>query len=147
MADLTRRIVARLRQLIGNRRYARRVQVRLPLNVSLADSQASPNGLRRLPGLAGRTLDISKTGLALVVPVVRLGEHYLAGGTRRLRIKLELPTGPVEMLVASVRYESLDEHEAENGYLIGVRIIEIGDDDRKRYEQYLKRVLASSHGE
>jgi hypothetical protein len=147
MADLTRRIVAQIRRLIGNRRYARRVQVKLPFNVSLADSHVNPNGRRRLPSLSGRTLDMSKTGLALVVPAIRIEEHYLAGGNRKLRVKLEIPGGPIEMLVASVRYESLDELEGEDGYLIGVRIIEMSDEDRKRYDQYLRRVLRTSSGD
>lgn len=143
MADLTRRIVARLRQLIGNRRYARRVEVRLPFQVSLAEAYVNPNGLRRLPSLSGSTLDISKTGLALVVPAIRIGEHYLAGDDRRLRLMLELPGGPIEMLVTSVRYESLGD-EAERSYLIGVQIVDLNDDDREGYEQYLRRVLKSS---
>lgn len=140
MADLTRRIVSRLRQIIGNRRYARRVQVRFPLNVSL-DSYVNPNGSQRVPSLNGHTLDISKTGLGLVVPAIRIGGHYLAGGTRKLRVKLELPDGAVEMQVASARYESLDEHETESGYLIGVRITEMSEEDRSKYNKYVRRIL------
>ena len=52
----------------------------------------STNGSRRLPTLNGHTLDVSTTGLALIVPAIRIGEHYLAGADRKLHVKLELPS-------------------------------------------------------
>src|SRR5689334_11288875 len=109
MSELPRRIVSQLRRFIGNRRHSKRVRVRLSFTLSLADPRVSTNGARRLPTLNGHTLDVSTTGLALIVPAIRIGEHYLAGNDRRLHIKLELPDGPVEMKVATVRYESLDD--------------------------------------
>jgi len=96
------------------------------------------NGARRLPSLNGHTLDISSTGLALIVPAIRIGEHYLAGADRRLHVKLELPSGPVEMKVATVRYESLED---DSGYLIGARILEMSDTDRVSFEKYVAKVL------
>ena len=134
MSELPRRIVSHLRRFIGNRRHSKRVRARLSFTLSLADPRVSTNGSRRLPTLAGHTLDVSSTGLALVVPAIRIGEHYLAGNERRLHIRLELPDGPVEMRVASVRYESLDD---ESGYLIGARIIEISDSDRASFDKYV----------
>jgi hypothetical protein len=134
MSELPRRIVSQLRRFIGNRRHSKRVRVRLSFTLSLADPRVSTNGARRLPTLNGHTLDVSTTGLALVVPAIRIGEHYLAGNDRRLHIKLELPDGPVEMKVATVRYESLDD---ESGYLIGARIIEMSDSDRASFDKYV----------
>jgi hypothetical protein len=79
-------------------------------------------------------LDVSSTGLALIVPAIRIGEHYLAGADRKLHVKLELPGGPVEMKVVTVRYEN---QEDGSGYLIGARILEISDADRKSFEKYI----------
>ena len=138
MSELPRRIVSHLRRFIGNRRRHRRVQVRLTFTLSLSDPRVNSNGARRLPSLNGHTLDISNTGLALIVPAIRIGEHYLAGADRRLHVKLELPSGPVEMKVASVRYESLED---ESGYLIGARILEMSDTDRVSFEKYVAKVL------
>ena len=101
------------------------------------------NGSRRLPKLNGYTLDISTTGLALIVPAIRIGEHYLAGADRKLHIKLELPTGPVEMKVASMRYESLED---DSGYLIGARILEMSDADRASFEKYVAKVVTQQPG-
>jgi hypothetical protein len=86
-------------------------------------------------------LDVSVTGLALIVPAIRIGEHYLAGAERKLHVKLDLPSGPVEMMVVTVRYENLEDG---SGYLIGARIQEISDADRKSFEKYI--LAADSRG-
>ena len=138
MSELPRRIVSRLRRFIGNRRSSRRVRTRLTFTLSLSDPRVNSNGSRRLPKLDGHTLDVSTTGLALIVPAIRIGEHYLAGADRPLYIKLELPSGPVEMKVATVRYESLED---ESGYLIGARILEMSDPDKVSFEKYVARLM------
>ena len=138
MSELPRRIVSRLRRFIGNRRGSKRVRTRLTFTLSLSDPRVSTNGARRLPSLDGHTLDVSMTGLALVVPAIRIGEHYLAGADRKLHLKLELPGGPVEMKVASARYESLED---DTGYLIGARIMEMSDADRAEFQKYVATLL------
>ena len=144
MSELPRRIVSRLRRFIGNRRHCKRVRTRLTFTLSLSDPRVSSNGARRLPNLQGHTLDVSSTGLALVVPAIRIGEHYLTGTDRRLHVKLDLPSGPVEMMLTPVRYESLDEGQEESGYLIGARIAEMADPDRASYEAYVTKLLGGS---
>lgn len=134
MSELPRRIVSQLRRFIGNRRRDKRVRTRLAFTLSLSDPHVSTNGSRRLPTLNGYTLDVSVTGLALIVPAIRIGEHYLAGADRKLYVKLELPSGPVEMKVVTVRYENLEDG---SGYLIGARILEISDEDRTSFEKYI----------
>jgi hypothetical protein len=138
MSELPRRIVSSLRRFIGNRRRHKRVQARLTFTLSLSDPRVSTNGARRLRSLDGHTLDVSSTGLALIVPAIRIGEHYLVGADKKLHVKLELPNGPVEMKVATVRYESLED---ESGYLIGARILEMSDPDRASFEKYVAKVL------
>src|SRR5829696_342616 len=142
MSELPRRIVSRLRRFIGNRRHHRRLRTRLSFTLSLSNPRVHSNGARRLRTLNGHTLDISETGLALVVPAIRIGEHYLAGADRKLHVKLELPGGPVEMKVAPVRYESLED---DSGYLIGARILEMSDTDRTTFEKYVGKVTSNQH--
>ena len=77
----------------------------------------------------------------MIVPAIRIGEHYLAGDERKLHVKLELPSGPVEMKVVTVRYEDLEDG---GGYLIGARILEISDADRASFEKYI--LAADSRG-
>ena len=130
--------MSRLRRFIGNRRGSRRVRARLSFTLSLSDPRVGLNGARRLPTLDGHTMDVSTTGLALIVPAIRIGEHYLAGADRKLHVKLELPSGPVEMKLAAVRYESLED---DTGYLIGARILELSDTDRVSFEKYVAKVM------
>ena len=139
MSELPRRIVSQLRRFIGNRRHCKRVRTRLTFTLSLSDPRVSSNGSRRLPTLNGHTLDVSSTGLALIVSAIRIGEHYLAGADRELHVKLELPGGPVEMKVVTVRYENLEDG---SGYLIGARILEISDADRASFEKYMATVIS-----
>lgn len=141
MSELPRRMVSQLRRFIGNRRRAKRAEARLPFTLSLEDSRVSSNGFRRLPPLQGHTLDVSTTGVALVVPAIRIGGHYLAGTERRLFLKLDLPEGTVELTLIPVRYESLEEDPNETGYLIGTRIEDINDNDRSRFNDYVRSLL------
>jgi PilZ domain. len=138
MSELPRRIVSRLRRFVGNRRRSKRVRANLSFTLSLSDPRISSNGHRRLPSLDGHTLDVSATGLALLVPAIRIGGHYLAGDDRKLHIRLELPSGAVEMMVATVRYET---SEDDAGYLIGARILEMSAADRASFDKYIAKLM------
>ena len=142
MSGLSRRIASHLRRYIANRRRTKRAGARLAFTLSLANPRVSSNGSRRLPSLDGHTLDLSANGIALVVPAIRIGEHYLVGGDRRLHLRLELPEGPVELNVVPVRYESLEEDPDESGYVIGARIADVNEVDRPRFNDYVKKLLA-----
>ena len=114
--------------------------MRLPLSLSLLNVKSSAERAvaRRPAQVEGYTRDLSATGLALVVPTIRAGDHYLTGEGRSLLVTLEHPKGPLTLKVSPVRYEQLDESETERGYLIGVRITEMSDADRARYDAYLQ---------
>lgn len=111
--------------------------MRLLFTLSMASPAKNLNGARPVKELHGHTLDLSDSGLALIVPAITLGEHHLVGENRTLDVKLELPSGPVEMQVTPVRYESLDEHETETGYLIGAKVATMSEADRARFSEYL----------
>lgn len=89
----------------------------------------------------GHTFDLSAHGVAFIVPAITLGEHHLVGENRSLKVKLELPSGPVEMQVLPVRYERLDEHKSETGYLIAVKIVGVSEEDRAKYAEYVSTLL------
>ena len=129
--------MSRLRQYLGDRRHSKRQCVRLDFSLSLAPATKSLNGTRRISSMDGHTMDLSANGLALIVPQITLGEHHLVAENRLLNVKLQLPGGPVEMQAAPVRYERLEEHETETGYLIAVKIVRMPDDDRARFSEYV----------
>jgi len=104
----------------------------LPFRLSLTGSSSDEAMLE------GHTRDMRATGLSLIVPDLKVCDQEIVGADRVLHIVLELPTGPIEMQVAPVRYELLGADEPESGYLIGSRITEISDSDCVRFVKYLR---------
>ena len=143
MAEFARTIVARLRQYVGDRRHAKRQQVRLDFSLSLASVTKSLNGTHRISSLDGHTLDLSANGLALIVPQITLGEHHLVAENRFLNLKLQLPGGTVDMQAAPIRYERLEEDQPEMGYLIAVTIVSMPDNDRAKFSEYVAALRES----
>src|SRR5438045_6921645 len=141
MSEPLRSFIARLREYVGNRRRAPRHSLRLPFSIALYDPTLDEESLRRAPKLEGLTRDLSANGLALVVPAIRLGERYLTGPDVTLRILLEHPTGPLELLATPMRYEQLGADSAEKGFLIGARIKQMSETDRVRYDAHLKQLV------
>ena len=135
MSELLRTWVSRIREFAGDRRHMARHRVRLEVTVTLA-TPTKANG-RRPASLQGYTRDISANGLGLVMPAIRIGDRYLAGENCRLAITLELPDRPIQLTASSSRYEPLDD-PAEVGFLIGVNITNITDEDRKLLLAYLR---------
>ncbi len=141
MAEFIRSIAGRLREFVGNRRRAPRYRTRLGAEIALrapvakAGARQSGQSLK----LTGHTRDISTSGLALIVPAIHIGGNYITGEDRRLRIKLKLPSGPVEIEAKPVRYTPLEEDAADTGYLVGVQIERMSENDRARYEEYIQK--------
>lgn len=90
------------------------------------------------PKIIGYTRNISETGLALIVPSIRIGDQYLNTVNCSLQIMLELPTGEVRIRATPVRYEQIVEPKAKRGYLIGVRIKEMSDNEWVQLVQYIR---------
>ncbi|HEX8475352.1 MAG TPA: PilZ domain-containing protein [Pyrinomonadaceae bacterium] len=144
MPELVRSIASRLRAFVGNRRRARRYRATLPATVALSQSKAKVETANatvtkpRLPSLTGETCDISETGLAIIVPAIRIGEHYLSGNNRGLDITLELPNSTsISLRATPMRYEQLEREGHKTSYIIGARITEMSDDDRRLLTKYL----------
>jgi hypothetical protein len=147
MPELLRSIISQIRQHVGNRRaaprYTTHLEAALILSVSLSeagkrsDTDATP--LR----LAGYTRDISESGLALIMPAIHIGGQYLTNQSRTLDITLKLPTGPVQLQATPVRYSPLEEDTKDTGYIIGVRITQMGERERARYNAYLEKLTTT----
>ena len=132
MPELIRTIASRLRELMGNRRRAPRLSVRLPVFVSLLDTATGDAPA----GVAGHTRDASEGGLAVILPAIRVGGRYLAGDGVTLRLTLKLPDASARLYGTPVRYERLDEGQPEAGFLVGIHLNE--DGDRALLSEYLK---------
>lgn len=143
MEGLRNKAASLLRDYVTDRRRTTvrrgvRYEARLPFDVSIhsAGKISDHSGTaKRAASLAGRTRDIGEGDLTLVVPSIRIGGEYLTLEDNRLRITLALPSGPVEIAAAPARFEQL---AGDEGYLVGVRILEMSDDDRARYTEHLR---------
>ena len=140
MPELIRSMVSRMRVYIKDRRRSPRLRLRLLFSASICRSPNGNGSQRHERVLKGHTRDISMNGLALNVPQIHLDGHHLAADGRELKLRLELPGGPISMLVSPIRYERLEEAELGCTYLIGVRISQIDDEDRGRYLSFVAQV-------
>jgi hypothetical protein len=142
MPELIRSIAGRLREIVGNRRRAPRyithLEAGLALSVSLANAKPRAREDEQSLKLAGYTRDISSTGLALIVPAIRIGGQYITGENRTLEIMLKLPSGTIKVKATPVRYSPLEEEGTDTGYLIGAQIVHMSDEDRARFDAYLR---------
>ena len=132
MPERLRTIASRLRELVGNRRRAPRHKVRLPVFVSLLDTATGDAPA----GVAGQTCDASESGLAVILPAIRVGDRYLAGDGVTLRLTLKLPDASARLYGTPVRYERLEDGEPDAGFLVGIHLN--GDGDRALLSEYLK---------
>jgi hypothetical protein len=134
MTKIINHLSARLRSLFVNRREAERheaeleaqVEARLLLSVSLAQEGEERAGGAVFGGskLIGSTCNVSETGLAIILPSLRIGQTLITAEGCVLRIALDIyPAGLVEMEAAVVHHRRLEEKEAREGYLVGVRIM------------------------
>ena len=75
MPERLRSLATKLRAFVGNRRHARRFDVRLDVEILLQEVHNGKIKIVRAPPVSGITRDISADGLSLVVPSIRVEEH------------------------------------------------------------------------
>jgi hypothetical protein len=127
-------------------RHKTQLKAHLLFSVLLVGPDTPKESVPRELNLVGQTLDISETGLALLIPIAEIDESYLAGAESLLQIELFLPAGAIEIEARPVRYEQLKESKEKSifdeGYLIGAQIIKISD--RALFSEYLNTLADSS---
>jgi PilZ domain len=140
MPELIRSVVSRMRVYVKDRRRSPRLRVRLLFSVSAC---LNPNrkGTQPRRVIKGHTRDLSLNGLALNVPQIHLDGHHLAAEGSELELRIELPGGAMSMRVVPRRYEHLDEPELGCNYLVGVQIVHVDEEDRRRYASFVTQGL------
>jgi len=141
MPELIRSVVSRVRTYLKDRRQSPRLSVRLALSISVSRKANSNGSGPSSRTLKGHTRDISRKGLAMMLPQVHLAGYHLAAEGRELHVVLELPDGPMAMIVLPRRYEMLDDAQLGCNYLIGATIIDVSEDDRNRLESFIAQAL------
>ena len=126
---------------MSERAAPKRYEHQMPVCVSFEPYKSNAKSNVAAPTLSvrGNTKDLSVTGIAFIVPSIRLREYYLVGENRLLDVEINLAEGKVRMRVVGQRYEQLgDEHSSTTSYLIGANIVEMSSEDRKIYENFLR---------
>ncbi|HEX8559869.1 MAG TPA: PilZ domain-containing protein [Pyrinomonadaceae bacterium] len=138
-----RSYLARLREYVGDRRRSprrgARFTARVPAAVTLLDAGVEyPSGAAPGPSVEGETRDLGLSGLTVRVGRVRAGGQYLTDAELHLGVRLELPAGEVFLLAKAVRFEPLTGEGGGSGYLLGLRVLKVTEDDFALYSGYLR---------
>ena len=119
-------------------RFKARLEATLVTDTSILTYNPS-NKTEQFPlNLLGHTDNVSEAGLALIVPSLPVDEEFCRDRERTLQIGLALPTGPVTLQASPVHCEPLDSNDPGQGYLMGLRIMQMNPRDHERYLRYLR---------
>jgi PilZ domain-containing protein len=146
MSQFVSSFIVRLLRAAGANGLTGRRTASLPVDVSLADLRQAGRGGQQ--SFTGFTCDLSSAGLSFVVPTVIIADrHIFCEGGAVLRVRLQLPDGPIEMNARPVRYDSAAGGREGRGYVVGAHILEMSERDRARYIQFLREPTRTPEGD
>ena len=120
-----------------NRRRGARYNVHLPAAISLIDDKVQVGKVTYSEPSRGHCETIGKFGMSLSLVGARFTEGDLSRIGRLFFVRIDLPDGPIEAVVALVTHDRAGE-ERRKKWSLGVRIHQMSDDDRERLDAYLK---------
>lgn len=137
---MIRKLIAKFYRSASERRAAPRYDFQAPVKIWIEASNKT--GKPKTPAepiyIYGQTKDLSASGIAFLVPSIRIRESYLVGENNIIKAELDLPNGTVRMRIVGKRYEQVSEHLSVSRYLIGASVLEISEESREVYEQFLR---------
>jgi hypothetical protein len=141
-----RSFLAYIREYVGDRRRSprrgARFAARVPVVVTLLEAGSEHAAeAPRAPSVAGETRDLGPSGLTLRLDRIRVGGQYLTDAEQHLGVRLELPAGEVSLLAKAVRFEHTPEVGGEPGYVLGLRILRVREDDVELYSSYMRTLM------
>ncbi|MET0751872.1 MAG: hypothetical protein ABWZ66_00750 [Pyrinomonadaceae bacterium] len=136
---MIRKLISKFNKSITERVVSARHKYEVPIKIWIEPDRVTGRLQKPVEHLtiSGETKDLSKTGIAFIVPAIRLREYYLVGENRTLNAELDLPGGKIQMQVVGQRYEQVGQHISEARFLIGATIQRIGAQERETYEEFL----------
>lgn len=137
---MIRKLISKFNKSITKRVVSVRHDYEVPIRVWIEPDRVTGRLQKSVEHLAisGETRDLSKSGIAFIVPAIRLHEYYLVGENRTLNAELDLPGGKIRMQIIGQRYEQVGQHLSESKFLIGAVIQRIGSAERETYEEFLR---------
>lgn len=137
---LSDRMLNLVRGFIINRRVTKRTPAVVPVRFAIL-RQGRGIKPRQSRTISARTADLSATGLSIETSVVQIDGFHISisadmASEQVLEIEMALPDHTIHLRGLPLRYERRG--VKEGNYLVGVKIIEMSDEDRAVYEAYLK---------
>ncbi|MBV9214551.1 MAG: PilZ domain-containing protein [Acidobacteria bacterium] len=136
---MIRELISKLNRSLSDRLVSARRRHKAPMKVWFDPEVRTERGieLARAACILGETVDMSRTGLAFLVPSIRVKEKYLVGHERPLNIEIDLPNGKVYLRAMGRRYEKVGLHVSTERFLVGVHISNLEGHDKDLYEAFL----------
>ena len=137
---MIRELITRFNRSLSERMVSARRRHTAPMKVWF-DPDGNTERARdaaRAACILGETVDISRTGIAFLVPSIRVKEKYLVGHERNLNIEIDLPTGKVHLTAVGRRYEKVGMHISTERFFVGAHILNLTDVDKEIYETFLR---------
>jgi PilZ domain len=122
----------------SNKRRGPRFYAHLPTAISLIEGDRQGGKVTYSQPSRGHCEAISKFGMRLSLVGTRFPEAELSSLGRLLFIRIDLPEGPAEAVVAVVTSDRAGD-EGKKKWVLGVKIHQISDADRERLTNYLDK--------
>ena len=137
---MIRELIAKLNRSFSDRMVSSRRRHTAPVKIWF-EPEINNERLReraRAACILGETVDISRTGVAFIVPSIRVAEKYLVGHQLTLNVEIDLPTGKVHLKALGKRYEKVGVHISTERFLVGAHILSLTGTDKENYETFLR---------
>lgn len=140
---MIRELITKLSGVLERNSHSMRKKCDAPIRITFEPIRTTGNLHTTMEGLSisGEAADVSKSGIAFIVPSIRVREYYLVGQDRRLNVELDLPDGKIRMKVIGRRYNKIGQHLSDERFLVGAEIVEMTRENRQLYDSYLRFAL------
>ena len=137
---MLRKLISKFNKTFTERLVSSRRKFGAPMKVWFEPEINTPHHreVARNLSIPGETVDLSRTGIAFLVSLIRLDEKYLVGQDRKLNIEIDLPSGKVTMQVIGRRYEKVGVHLSVEKFLVGAHIIRLESESNAAYDHFLR---------
>ena len=138
---MIRELISKFNRSMSERMVSLRRHQKAPIKIWFDPDIKSERALEaaRADCVLGNTVDISRTGIAFLVPSIRVKEKYLVGHERMLNVEIDLPAGKINMRVMGKRYEMVGEHSTTERFQVGAHIVEVAGESKENFNTFLRR--------
>ena len=123
----------------GNRRRAPRFSGHLPATIHLAEKNLDTGKVSYSQPARGHCESISKLGMTLTFMGTKFAEEELTRIGRLLFVRVDLPNGPIAVVVSLVTCDRPGHEHHKRGWVVGVSICDISENDTATLSSYLEK--------